>query len=217
MPRAGGGLEPAGGSGGSPPRASTVAGVLLAAGEGKRLGTPKALVELGGRRLVDRGADLLREGGTAPVLVVTGAAPVTVPGVTVVPNPDWRTGMGSSLAAGLRALPGDCAAAVIALVDQPLVGPEVVRRLLAAYRAGAELAVAAYAGQARNPVLLARGHWAGVLAAAEGDAGARPYLRAHPGLVTLVECADIGSPDDVDTPEDLARVGALLAGPAGAC
>ena len=48
-----------------------VAGVLLAAGEGKRLGTPKALVELGGRRLVDRGADLLRDGGTAPVVVVT--------------------------------------------------------------------------------------------------------------------------------------------------
>jgi CTP:molybdopterin cytidylyltransferase MocA len=192
-----------------------VAGVLLAAGEGKRLGRPKALVELGGRRLVDRGADLLREGGTAPVLVVTGAVPVTVPGVAVVPNPDWRTGMGSSLAAGLRALPGDCAAAVIALVDQPLIGPEVVRRLLAAHQAGASLAVATYHGQPRNPVLLARGHWAGVLAAADGDTGARPYLRAHPDLVALVECADIGRPDDVDTPEDLARVGALLAGPAG--
>ena len=194
--------------------ANQVAGVLLAAGEGKRLGTPKALVELGGRRLVDRGIGLLREGGTAPVLVVTGAVPVTVPGVILVPNPDWRTGMGSSLAAGLRALPGDCAAAVIALVDQPLIGPEVVRRLLAAHRAGAELAVAAYDGRARNPVLLGRGHWAGVLAVADGDTGARPYLRAHPGLVTLVECADIGRPDDVDTPEDLARVGALLAGPA---
>ena len=193
-----------------------VAGVLLAAGEGKRLGRPKALVELGGRRLVDRGVGLLREGGTAPVFVVTGAVPVTVPGVTVVPNPDWRTGMGSSLAAGLRALPSDCVAAVIALVDQPLVGPEVVRRLLAAHRAGAELAVAAYGGRARNPVLLTRGHWAGALAAAEGDAGARPYLRTHPGLVTLVECDDIGRPDDVDTPEDLARVAALLAArPAG--
>jgi CTP:molybdopterin cytidylyltransferase MocA len=190
-----------------------VAGVLLAAGEGKRLGTPKALVELGGRRLVDRAVDLLRDGGTDPVLVVTGAARVTVPGVIDVPNPDWRTGMGSSLAAGLRALPGDCTAAVIALVDQPLIGAGVVRRLLAAHRAGAELAVAAYHGRARNPVLLARGHWAGVLAAADGDTGARPYLRAHPDLVTLVECADIGRPDDVDTPEDLARVSALLAGP----
>jgi len=193
-----------------------VAGVLLAAGEGKRLGTPKALVELGGRRLVDRAAGLLREGGAAPVLVVTGAAPVTVPGVIGVPNPDWRTGMGSSLAAGLRALPGDCTAAVIALVDQPLIGADVVRRLLSAHRAGAELAVAAYHGRARNPVLLGRDHWAGVLAAADGDTGARPYLRAHPDLVTLVECGDIGRPDDVDTPQDLARIGAVLSGrPAG--
>jgi nicotine blue oxidoreductase len=187
--------------------------VLLAAGEGKRLGTPKALVELGGRRLVDRGADLLRDGGTAPVLVVTGAAPVTVPEVVLVPNPDWRTGMGSSLAAGLRALPGECTAAVIALVDQPLIGAGVVRRLIAAHQTGAELVVAAYHARARNPVLLARRHWAGVIAAATGDTGARPYLRAHRGLVTLVECADIGAPDDVDTPEDLARVGALLSSP----
>jgi CTP:molybdopterin cytidylyltransferase MocA len=189
-----------------------VAGVLLAAGEGTRLGTPKALVELGGRRLVDRGADLLRDGGTTPVVVVTGAAPVTVPGVVLVPNPEWRTGMGSSLAAGLRALPAESPAAVIALVDQPLIGAGVVRRLVAAYLDGAQLVVAAYHGRARNPVLLARRHWAGVIAAAEGDTGARPYLRAHPGLVTLVECADIGAPDDVDTPEDLARVGALLSG-----
>jgi CTP:molybdopterin cytidylyltransferase MocA len=187
-----------------------VAGVLLAAGEGKRLGTPKALVELGGRRLVDRGADLLRDGGTAPVVVVTGAAPVIVPDVVLVPNPDWRTGMGSSLAVGLRALPGECTAAVIALVDQPLIGAGVVRRLVAAHQAGAELVVAAYHGQPRNPVLLARRHWTGVIAAADSDTGARPYLRAHPSLVTLVECADLGSPDDVDTPEDLARIGALL-------
>jgi nicotine blue oxidoreductase len=187
-----------------------VAGVLLAAGQGSRLGMPKALVELGGRRLVDRAADLLRDGGTCPVVVVTGAAPVTVPGAAGVPNPDWRAGMGSSLAAGLAALPEDCAAAVVALVDQPLIGPEVIQRLLAAHQAGADLAVAAYRGRARNPVLLARGHWAGVLAAADGDTGARPYLRAHPDLVTLVECADIGRPDDVDTPGDLARVGALL-------
>ena len=187
------------------------AGVLLAAGEGSRLGTPKAVVELGGRRLVDRGVQLLRDGGAAPVLVVTGAVPVTVPGVLTVHNPDWPTGMGSSLAAGLRALPGDCAAAVIALVDQPLIGAEAVRRLIAAYRAGAEVVVATYDGEPRNPVLLARRHWAGVLDVAVGDAGARPYLRAHPDLVTRVECADTGRPDDVDTPGDLARLGGLLA------
>ncbi len=188
-----------------------IAGVLLAAGEGSRLGGPKALVEVAGRRLVDRGVTLLRDGGTAPVVVVTGAVDVPLLGVITVHNPAWRSGMGSSLAAGLGALPDTCAAAVIALVDQPLIGPGVIQRLTAAYRDGAEIAVASYDGRLRNPVLLARDEWAGVLALATGDVGARPYLQAHPDRVTAVECGDIGRPDDVNTPEDLARVSRVLA------
>ena len=186
--------------------APRVAGVLLAAGAGSRLGTPKALVEVAGVRLVDRGAGLLRAGGADPVVVVTGAAPVTLPGVITVFNPDWATGMGSSLAAGLRSVPDDCAAAVVALVDQPLVGPAAVRRLIGAHASGAAVAVAAYHGRPRNPVLLAREHWAEVIDLAASDTGARPFLRAHQELVTLVECADTGQPDDVDTQEDLARL-----------
>src|SRR5687768_645098 len=95
------------------------AGLLLAAGAGRRLGGPKALLEVGGERLVDRGVRTLRDGGCAPVLVVTGAAPVEVIGAVVVPNPDWRDGMGASLRAGLAALPPGCPAVVVALVDQP--------------------------------------------------------------------------------------------------
>jgi nicotine blue oxidoreductase len=189
-----------------------VAGVLLAAGEGSRLGVPKALVEIAGVRLVDRGIALLRDGGASPVVAVTGAAVVELLGVITVHNPDWRSGMGSSLAAGLGSVPADCAAAVLALVDQPLVGPGSVGRLIAAYRAGASIAVAAYHGRPRNPVLLAREHWPAAIALAAGDVGARPFLRAHPDLVTQVECADIGSPDDVDTPQDLARIAGILAG-----
>jgi CTP:molybdopterin cytidylyltransferase MocA len=188
-----------------------IAGVLLAAGEGSRLGGPKALIEVAGRRLVDRGVALLRDGGTAPVVVVTGAVDVPLLGVITVHNPGWRSGMGSSLAAGLGALPDACAAAVVALVDQPLIGPAVVQRLIAAYLDGAGIAVASYDGKPRNPVLLARDEWAGVLATATGDVGARPYLQAHPDRVTAVECGDIGRPDDVDTPEDLARVSRALA------
>jgi nicotine blue oxidoreductase len=99
---------------------------------------------------------------------------------------------------------------VVALVDQPLVGPEAVRRLIAAHAAGAGIAVAAYDGAPRNPVLLAREHWPGVIEMAVGDAGARPYLRAHPDLVTLVECGDTGRPDDMDTPSDLDRLAGLV-------
>jgi CTP:molybdopterin cytidylyltransferase MocA len=187
-----------------------VSGVLLAAGSGSRLGRPKALVELGGSRLVDRGVGLLRAGGADPVVLVTGAARLTLPGVIAVHNPDWPAGLGSSLAAGLRAVPDGCPAAVVALVDQPLIGAAAVRRLIAAHAAGATVAVAAYQGRPRNPVLLAREHWPEVIALAAGDVGARPFLRAHPDLVTLVECADTGQPDDLDTPEDLARLSGLL-------
>jgi CTP:molybdopterin cytidylyltransferase MocA len=188
-----------------------VAGVLLAAGGGSRLGRPKALVELGGRTLAERGVDLLTAGGADPVLVVTGAVPVTIATARVVDNPDWRTGMGSSLrvAIGELAREPDVTAAVIALADQPLVGTESVRRLIAAYRDGATVAVAAYGGQPRNPVLIAREHWAAVSEAGTGDSGARAFLRARPDLVRRVECEDTGSPDDIDTPADLDRIANL--------
>jgi len=187
-----------------------VAGILLAAGGGSRLGQPKALVELGGESLARRGVRLLHDGGAAPIVVVTGAVAVDLPGVLAVHNPDWRSGMGSSLAAGLATVPEGCGAAVVALVDQPLVGPEAVRRLIAAYLAGARVAVAAYGGAPRNPVLLAREHWPEVAALAAGDTGARAFLRARPELVTLVECGDTGSPDDLDTRSDLERLSAQV-------
>ena len=186
---------------------TTVAGVLLAAGEGSRFGQPKALVELNGHTLAERGVNLLRAGGAHPILVVTGAAPVELDGTQSVYNPEWRTGMGSSLRAALQALSDtDVGAVVVALADQPLVGAEAVARLIAAYRDGASVAVAAYHGQPRNPVLLAREHWAEVIATATGDQGARTFLRTRPDLVTLVECGDTGRPDDIDTPADLARI-----------
>jgi CTP:molybdopterin cytidylyltransferase MocA len=214
---------------------TTVAGVLLAAGEGSRFGGPKALVELDGQTLAERGVRLLRAGGADPILVVTGATEVQIPGTHAVYNPDWRTGMGSSLRAALNALtspenispedaspedaspedagPEEVGAVVVALADQPLVGPESVARLIAAYRAGASVAVAAYDGQRRNPVLLAREHWPEVIATAIGDTGARAFLRARADLVSLIECGDTGRPDDIDTPADLARITDTLAGP----
>ena len=181
------------------------AGLLLAAGEGRRLGTPKALVEIDGVRLTDRAVGMLHEAGCTPIVVVTGAARVDVAGAVVVHNPDWRTGMGSSLRTGLSALAPDCPAAVIALVDQPKVTAAAVRRLREAYDAGARVAVASYDGRPRNPVLIAREHFAEAAAYAEGDKGAREFLRARPDLVVPVPCDDVADPEDIDTPEDLAR------------
>ena len=175
----------------------TVAGLLLAAGAGARFGGPKALVEIDGERLVDRGIRLLRDGGCNPVVVVLGAAVVEVAGARVVVAPDWEIGMSASLRAGLAVVDAD--AVVVALVDQPWVGAEAVRRLVAL--AGAEAAVACYDGEPRNPVLLARSVWPEL--DLHGDAGARAWLRGNPSRVQLVDCTGTGSPADVDTPADL--------------
>ena len=194
--------------------------MLLAAGQGSRFGRPKALVELDGQTLAERGIGMLRAGGADPLLIVTGAAEVELGPehrIRTIRNDEWRTGMGSSLRAALRALSDpdvgrksevgpEVGAAVVALADQPLVGAEAVSRLIAAHQAGASVAVAAYHGRPRNPVLLAREHWPEVIAMATGDQGARAFLRARPELVTLVECGDTGRPDDIDTPADLERI-----------
>src|SRR5262245_7985263 len=186
----------------------SVAGLLLAAGAGRRMGGPKALLEYEGQLLVERGADLLRRGGCDPVYVVLGAAADEVLAradlstAQVVRNDDWPTGMGSSLRAGLVAMPQETTAVVVALADQPLVGAEAVRRLIRAHESGAGLAVATYDGRPRNPTLLGSDHWPGVVAAATGDVGARAYLRGRTD-VAQIACDDTGSPADLDTPADL--------------
>lgn len=189
------------------------AALVLAAGEGKRYGGPKALVALDGELLVDRAARVAHEAGCAPVVVVLGAGAREVvrtahlDDAIVVVNDDFATGMGSSLRCGLAALHDQgAAAAVVLLVDQPGVGDKTVRRLVDAWRADGRSAVASYDGQPRNPVLLDATTWADVSASAQGDVGARGWLRAHAGDVQLVACDDLGSAVDIDTPADLHRL-----------
>jgi nicotine blue oxidoreductase len=202
---------------------ASAAGVVLAAGAGTRFGGPKALARLDGERLVDRSVATLRRGGCQHVVVVQGAAPLDGLDAAVVDNPQWESGMGSSLRAALRHLAaggasGDAtaaaapavAAAVVLLVDTPWVGPGAVGRLLEALRgAGGEAAggwlaaQATYGGVPGHPVLLRRSSWDAVAADAVGDRGARAWLRAHPDLVLDVPCDGTGDPRDVDRPADL--------------
>ncbi|MEV7073790.1 nucleotidyltransferase family protein [Streptomyces sp. NPDC093990] len=191
-----------------------VAGLLLAAGGGRRLGgRPKALLEHRGRPLVEHAVGVLRAAGCARVHVVLGAAAATVReraelgGCVLVENPEWADGMGSSLRAGLDSLAGTGArAALVSLVDQPGIGAEAVRRVLAAPADETSLVSAAYDGVRGHPVLFGAGHWAGIAATATGDRGARAYLEEHRHALTLVECGDVAEPYDIDTPEDLAHL-----------
>jgi CTP:molybdopterin cytidylyltransferase MocA len=176
------------------------------------MGTPKGLLRTPtGTAWVTRAVAALAAGGCAPVLVVTGARAEHVQALVptlaqIVVAVDWEQGMGASLRAGLKALAERVptpVAVIITLVDTPGVTPETVARLVElAGVAGPEvLARAGYDGVPGHPVLIGREHWAGVSAAARGDAGARPYLAEHD--VVLVESADVGSGEDIDTPGDL--------------
>ncbi|MEV4683196.1 nucleotidyltransferase family protein [Streptomyces kurssanovii] len=191
------------------PHQPVVAGLLLAAGGGRRLGgRPKALLEHRGRPLVEHAVRTLREGGCGPVHVVLGAAADRVreeadlTGCAVRDNPAWEEGMGSSLRVGLASL-GPADAVLVLLVDQPGIGAEAVARVRAAYRSRSSLAAAAYGGRRGHPVLFGADRWDGIAAGAEGDQGARAYLRAHADAITLVECGDVAQAYDIDTPEDL--------------
>lgn len=194
---------------------TTVAGLLLAAGAGRRFGQPKALVELGGEPLLVRGVRVLAAGGCAPVLAVLGAqadaaAAVLRPGTaTVVHAANWSEGMAASLRAGLQAATGldpvpD--AVLVHLVDLPDVTAAIVARLAARARHDA-LARATYRGTPGHPVLLGRRWWPELIEAVHGDRGARDWLAARTG-VQPVECADLASGADADTPAQLRRHGA---------
>ncbi|MDQ1007430.1 CTP:molybdopterin cytidylyltransferase MocA [Streptomyces sp. V4I23] len=195
----------------SGPQAPVVAGLLLAAGGGRRLGgRPKALLTHRGRPLVEHAVRALREGGCGPVHVVLGAAADAVretadlAGCTVAENPDWESGMGSSLRAGLASLPAEGVDAVLVLlVDQPGIGARAVARVRAAGLSRAALAAAAYGGERGHPLAFGADRWADIAASAVGDRGARAYVAAHEGELTLVECGDVAEEYDIDTPGDL--------------
>ena len=192
----------------------SVAGLLLAAGAGRRMGTPKALLrDERDVPYVDRALGRLLDGGCDLVTVVLGAAADEVraildedgwcvdPAVDVVVAEGWAEGMGASLRAGLSALAAgrdDVTAALVSLVDLPDVDEAVVARVLAADDRTDSLARASYDGVPGHPVLLGRDHWAGVVETATGDRGARDYLRDRD--VLTVECGDLATGRDVDTP-----------------
>jgi molybdenum cofactor cytidylyltransferase/nicotine blue oxidoreductase len=174
------------------------------------MGQPKALaVGEDGTPWLHTTLARLLEGGCRRLTVVLGAsaeeaallvaqAPVDHEHLHVVVAADWAEGMGASLRTGLAALDPQADAALVTLVDLPDVGAEVVRRVVRAATGPDVLARAAYDGTPGHPVLIGRNHWAGVRETASGDKGARDYLAARE--VTVVECGDLATGRDVDTP-----------------
>lgn len=175
----------------------TTAGLILAAGEGKRFGGPKAPYVHNGERLVDRAVSVLTDAGCNPIFVVLGAWIGDVPGATVLENDQWPTGMGSSLQVGLSHLNSEPGIdeVVVSLVDLPGLTSVAVSRIV---ETPGDIVVAAYDAKRGHPVKFASATWPELIKSATGDQGARSYIAEHPEQIVLVEVGDVATGEDMD-------------------
>ena len=186
-----------------------IAGIVLAAGAGRRFGSQKLLAPLEGVPIARRSVEALLGASLDEVVVVLGsdgqavAASLAGLPVRLVTNAAYAEGMSTSLRAGLDALDPACQAALVALGDQPGVGASIVDRLVARYRATrAPIVAPLYQGGVRgNPVLFDRSLF-DELRAVTGDEGGRSVVARDTARVVLVE-VPMEMPRDVDRPEDL--------------
>jgi len=179
-----------------------VAGAVLAAGSGERMGLPKAGLVVDGTRLVDRAVAALRDGGCSPVIAVVPAG-VDVDGARVIVNPDPRRGMRSSLelAVDAAAIGPEIDALAVLLVDTPGVGASCVRAVRDGWLPG-RIAVAGYPSGRGHPTVMPLELWRAALSLAGPDEGAKALLAAQPDRIDVIAIA--GDPTDLDTAADLA-------------
>nr|WP_242589686.1 nucleotidyltransferase family protein [Corallococcus macrosporus] len=183
--------------------------VVLAAGGSSRLGQPKQLLRHEGTSLVRRAAELALAASPVVVVVLGArrddvAAELEGLSVRCVDNPDWALGQGSSLHAGLRALPPDVAGVVLMLCDQLRVDAAHLRSLISTFeRTHAPIVASAYAGTRGVPALFSRALFP-ELAALPPTGGARGLIARDPSRVLEVPLP--GGEDDVDTAEDALRL-----------
>jgi molybdenum cofactor cytidylyltransferase len=189
-----------------------VAGLILAAGESRRMGRPKALLELDGRSFVELGIELLRAGGCGPVLVVDGAHRLEgLVGAEVVHNFAWQRGPLSSLQVGLRRaleLEPELAALLVHHVERPRVRVETIHALLTGFAEDPEqIWQPTHEGRSGHPVVWPRALFDELLALDPHRASARDLMRgaAAPRRRKL-ELDDPGVLENFDTPDDLARL-----------
>jgi molybdenum cofactor cytidylyltransferase len=203
-----------------------VGAIVLAAGQSSRFraaGGPdptKLVAELDGKPIVRRVVEVALATKARPVAVVTGYArdvvEAAVAGLDVglAFNPQFASGLASSLSVGLSAMPRDVAGVLVLLGDMPLIGPRLADALIEAFlaREGALAAIPLTEGRRGNPVLLGRGLFEAALRL-KGDEGARKLIGAlNERELVEVEASDVGVTFDVDTPEDLAAAQRLGGG-----
>jgi len=189
-----------------------IAALVFAAGRSSRMAPRNKLLEtVGGEPMVRHVAAVAIASGTQPVIVVTGHEAAAVTGalrglaITIVANPDYADGLSTSLRAGLRALPQGIDGALILLGDMPEVESSVLTALVAAFTGESTICVPVRHGRRGNPVLWGSAHFAEMMQLT-GDSGAKPLMARHETHLIEVEVATGSIFEDVDAPEDLARL-----------
>jgi molybdenum cofactor cytidylyltransferase len=187
-----------------------ISAIILAAGESKRMGQAKQLLNIGGKALLQRVLDSALESDVDEVILVLGHAAdrilkeVDVRGAEVVVNPDYARGMITSIQEGLKALDKESEAFFIVLGDQPEIRPAVYSRLIREFRRARPspgILLPAYQGKKGHPALFSAKYVAESFAIT-GDVGFREIVRKHPEEVVLVEVDTPSILADIDTPED---------------
>jgi molybdenum cofactor cytidylyltransferase len=201
-----------------PEKGRAIAGVVLAAGRSSRMGGPnKLLAEIGGKPLVRIVVDAVLASRARPVVVVTGhqrdKVEAALAGLTVkfVHNPHFADGLGTSLKAGIAALPAEADGAIVCLGDMPQVDAALIDRLIGAFDPdhGALVVLPTIDGKRGNPVVWSRRFFPDLMTV-EGDVGARYLIGRYTEAVAEVPLTGTAALTDVDTPEALEAVRAEL-------
>ena len=185
--------------------------VVLAAGSSSRMGSPKQLLDYGGKPLLRHAVDVALASMCRNVIVVLGArvkelrpALEGLP-VTILENPHWEEGMGTSIHVGVeRAQADGLDGVILALADQPLVTPEILDRLARTHmETGQPIVAAQYAGTVGVPVFFARKFFPNLLAL-KPTQGCKGVILGHPGNAIHLDCPEAET--DIDTPQDYDRI-----------
>ncbi|HEX4210904.1 MAG TPA: nucleotidyltransferase family protein [Candidatus Binataceae bacterium] len=192
---------------------SRIEGLLLAAGESRRMGYPKPLLKVGGVTFLAKSAAAMLE-VTERLIVVLGAKGERIAAalphdrrILTVYNPNYTLGQLSSLQAGLEQVGPQAAAVIVHLADHPLVSAATFHLLVADYeRSHWPIVITRYRGRRGHPVLFDRSIFSELIEAPQ-DQGARIVVNAEPARVGYVDVEDAGTVLDLDTPEDLIKAG----------
>lgn len=192
---------------------TAVEGILLAAGESRRMGYPKPLLRIGDRTFIEQAVATMLTAADS-LVVVLGAHAARIrpkvpadPRIRIVENPDYTRGQLSSLKVGIRSLTPGVDAAIVHLADHPAVRPETFRALAQARRISRKpITIVRYRGRRGHPVMFERTVFAELLDAPESE-GARFVVNADPRRVAYVDIEDAGVVLDLDTPSDLKAAG----------